>query len=131
MQRYWFSDVVASKPRVPMCVNAAAARSYLLRFTTITDLMLAGRTEAQMNQTIAAAIDKKELPAMESGAMCHMLSKQGNGGNTVPHWPSHLMFFFSDTDPATWGANLPGSPIFAVPDPMEHLTQFVIVVQRW
>jgi hypothetical protein len=133
--RSWTSAADAEfwnpKVRVPMCVNAAAARSYLLRFTKITDLMLAGRTEAQMNETIAAAIDKKQLPAMESGAMCYMLSKQGYGGDTVPHWPSHLMGFFSDTDPATWGANLPGSPIFAVADPMEHLTQFVIVVQRW
>ena len=32
------------KVRVPMCVNAAAARSYLLRITKITDLGLAGRT---------------------------------------------------------------------------------------
>ena len=119
------------KVRVPMCVNAAAARTYLLRITKITELALAGHPLAQVNEAIAAAIAKKELPAMESGAMCYMMSKQGYGGDSAPHWPSHLMFFYSDTDPAIWGANLPGSPIIAVADPMEHLTQFVIPTQRW
>jgi hypothetical protein len=119
------------KVRVPMCVNAAAARTYLLRITKITELALAGHPPAQVNEAIAAAIAKKELPAMESGAMCYMMSKQGYGGDSAPHWPSHLMFFYSDTDPAIWGANLPGSPVIAVADPMEHLTQFVIPTQLW
>ncbi|MGB7434245.1 MAG: hypothetical protein WBR26_01175 [Candidatus Acidiferrum sp.] len=117
--------------RVPMCVNAPAAHSYLLRITRITELILAGHTQAQMTAAIAAAIEKKELPPMEPGAMCYMMSKEGYGGATVPHWPSHLMFFYSDTDPAIWGANLPGSPVFGVTDTEEHLTQFVVVVQRW
>jgi hypothetical protein len=60
-----------------------------------------------------------------------MMGKQGYGGDTLPHWPSHLMFFYSDTEPATWGANLPGSPVIAVADPTEHLTQFVIPVGHW
>jgi hypothetical protein len=133
--RSWTSaadaDFLDPKVRVPMCVNAAAARSYLLRITRIAELILAGRTKAQMEETIAAAVEKKELPPMEPGAMCYMMSKQGFGGNTVPHWPSHLMFFFSDTDLAAWGANLPGSPVVGMADPSEHLTQFVIPTQRW
>jgi hypothetical protein len=68
---------------------------------------------------------------MESGAMCYMMGKEGYGGDVIPHWPPHLMFFFSDTDPATWGANLPGSPVFAAVDSLEHLTQFVIPVGHW
>jgi len=133
--RSWTSAADADfwdpKVRVPMCVNAAAAHSYLLRITRITALALAGHTLAQVNEAIAAALDKKGLPPMESGAMCYMMSKLGFGGDTLPHWPSHLMFFYSDTDPAIWGANLPGSPVFAVADPMEHLTQFVVPVHRW
>ena len=124
-------DFWSPKVRVPMCVNAAAARSYLLRITKITEMALAGHTLAQVNEAIAAAIAKKELPPMESGAMCYMMSKQGYGGDSAPHWPSHLMFFYSDIDPAIWGANLPGSPVIAVADPMEHLTQFVIPTQKW
>ena len=117
--------------RVPMCVNAAAARTYLLRVTRITDLALEGHSLAQVNDTIAAALARNELPPMEPGAMCYMMSKLGYGGDSAPHWPSHLMFFYSDTDPAIWGANLPGSPVIAVADPLEHLTQFVITTQRW
>jgi hypothetical protein len=125
------ADYWNPKVRVPICVNAAAARTYLLRITKITDLALAGQTPAQVNEAIAAALARKELPPMEPGAMCYMMSKQGYGGDSAPHWPSHLMFFYSDTDPAIWGANLPGSPIIAVADPLEHLTQFVIPTQRW
>ena len=119
------------KVRVPLCMNAAAGRTYLLRITKITDLTLAGRTLGQVNEAIAAAIEKKELPPMEPGAMCYMMGKQGYGGDVAPHWPAHLMFFYSDTDPAIWGANLPGSPVVAVADPLEHLTQFVIATHRW
>ena len=133
--RSWTSTVDAEfwnpKVRVPACVNAAAARSYLLRVTKETEWGLAGRTPAQMNEAIAAAILRKELPPMEPGAMCYMMSKEGYGGDSVPHWPSHLMFFFSGTDLASWGANLPGSPVIGVSDSVEHLTQFVVVVQRW
>jgi hypothetical protein len=119
------------KVRVPMCVNAPAARSYLVRVTKETEWGLAGHTQAQMNAAIPVALASKELPPMEPGAMCYMMGKQGYGGDSAPHWPSHLMFFYSDTDPAIWGANLPGSPIVAVADPTEHLTQFVIPVQKW
>lgn len=119
------------KVRVPMCVNAPAARTYLLAIMKITDLGLVGRTPAQVNEAIANAIAKKELPAMDPAAMCYMTGKQGYGGDVVPHWPPHLMFFYSDTDPAAWGANLPGSPVMGIADPMFHLTQFVIAVERY
>lgn len=133
--RSWTSTVDAEfwnpKVRVPMCVNAVAARSYLLRIAKITKLALAGNTLVQVNEAMAVAVASKELPPMASGAMCYMMSRQGYGGDTVPHWPSHLMFFYSDTNPAIWGANLPGSPVIAVTDPTEHLTQFVIPTQKW
>ena len=119
------------KVRVPLCVNAPAARTYLVAITKITDLALAGRNLAQVNEAIANAIAKKELPAMEPGAMCYMTGKEGYGGDVLPHWPPHLMFFYSDTDPAIWGANQPGSPIIGFADPLFHLTQFVIAVERY
>jgi hypothetical protein len=135
VERSWTSapdpDFWNPKVRVPICFNAAAARSFLLRNLKRTDLILAGRTQAQTDEIIAAAVDKKELPAMEPGAMCYMLSKQGYGGDSVKHWPPHLMFYFSQTDPAAWGANLPGSPVVAMSDAREHLTEFVVAVQRW
>jgi hypothetical protein len=135
VERSWTSapdpDFWNPKVRTPICFNAAAARSYLLRNLKRTDLILAGRTKAQVDETIVAAVDKKELPAMEPGAMCYMMSKQGYGGDSVKHWPAHLMFFYSQTDPATWGAGLPDSPILGLNDTREHLTTFAIAVQRW
>jgi hypothetical protein len=135
VERSWTSapdpDFWNPKVRTPICLNAAAARSYLPRTIKRTDLILAGRTKAQTDAAIVAAVDKKELPAMEPGAMCYMMSKQGYGGDTVKHWPSHLMFYYSQTDPATWGAGLPGSPILAMNDTREHLTIFAVAVQRW
>jgi hypothetical protein len=119
------------KVRVPICMNSPAARTYLLAITKITDLALAGRNLAQVNEAIADATAKKELPAMESGAMCYMTGKQGYGGDVAAHWPPHLMFFFSDTDPAIWGANQSGSPVIGIADPLSHLTQFVIAVERY
>jgi hypothetical protein len=125
------ADFWNPKVRVPMCVNAAAARSYLLRMTKETEWGLAGRTQAQMTESITAAMAKKELQPMEPGAMCYMMGKEGYGGDSNPHWPSHLMFFYTDADLASWGANLPGSPVVGMSDPVEHLTQFVVPVQRW
>jgi hypothetical protein len=60
-----------------------------------------------------------------------MMPKQGYAGDSAEHWPPHLMFYFSQTDPAIWGAGLPGSPILAASDDHEHVTMFAIGVQRW
>jgi len=135
VERSWTSaadpDFWNAKVRTPICYNAAGARSVLVRNTKRTDLILAGRTQAQVDEAIVAAVANKEFPAMEPGAICFMMSKQGYGGDSVAHWPSHLMFYVSLTDPATWGAGLPGSPILAMSDTQEHVTTFVIGVQRW
>ena len=71
VERSWTStadpDFWNSKVRTPICYNAAGARSVLLRNIKRTDLIMAGRTKAQTDETIVAAVDKKELPAMEPG----------------------------------------------------------------
>jgi hypothetical protein len=135
VERSWTSGPDAEfwnpNVRTPICYSPAAARSYLPRIIKRTDLILAGRTKAQTDEAIVAAVNTKQLPAMEPGALCYMMSKQGYGGESVKHWPPHLMFYSSETDPATWGAGLPGSPIFASSDTSEHLTEFVVAVQRW
>jgi hypothetical protein len=135
VERSWTSapdaDFWNPKVRTPICYNPAAAHSLLPRNIKRTDLILAGNTKTQTDQTIVAAVDKKELPAMEPGAMCYMMSKQGYGGDSIRHWPPHLMFYFSQTNPSSWGANLPGSPILASNHTSEHLTEFVVAVQRW
>ena len=119
------------KLRGPICFNAAAARTYLPRTIKKTDLILAGRTKAQMVEAVEAAIDKKELPPMEPGAMCYMMSKQGYLNDTAGHWHPHLMFFVSQGDPAAWGADLPGSPVISANDTWESLITFMVPVRKW
>src|SRR6202453_3451364 len=63
------------KLRGPLCLNAAAARTYLPFTIKKTEWVLAGQSKAQMFDNIKAALDKKELPMQEPGAMCYMLSK--------------------------------------------------------
>lgn len=135
VERSWTStadpDFWDPRVRTPICWNAAAARSVLVRNIKRTELILAGRTQAQTDASIITAVDKKELPEVESGAMCYMMSKQGFGGDSVPHWPSHLMFYFPLTEPASWGANLPGSPLIGISNPAERATVFVVAVGQW
>lgn len=135
VERSWTStadpDFWNPKVRTPICYNAEAMRTYLPRNLKRTELILAGQTKAQVDEAIITSVDKKEFPTIAPGAMCYMMSKQGYGGDSVAHWPSHVMFFYSQFDPASWGANLPNSPVFAVSDDREHLTMFAIGVQHW
>ena len=119
------------KLRSPICFNAAAARSYLPRVMRKTELILAGDTKAQMIEAIVASIDKKELPGMESGAMCYMLSKQGYLSDRDGHWHPHLMFFVPLSEAKAWGADLLGSPIIGAPDATERVTVFLVPVSKW
>jgi hypothetical protein len=119
------------KLRAAICFNPPAVRSYLLITLKKTELVLAGQSKAQMFNSIKDAFDKKELPTMESGAMCYMLSRQSYLNDRDGHWHPHLMFFAPQTDTATWGANLPGSPILASGDPEDRLVVFLIPVAKW
>src|SRR5712692_3074210 len=119
------------KLRAPMCLNPPATRSYLPLTIRKTELVLAGQSKAQMFDSIKAAFEKKELPMPESGAMCYMMSKQQYLGDRNGHWHPHLMFFVQQTDAATWGADLPGSPVLAIDDPPDRLTIFLIPVRKW
>jgi hypothetical protein len=82
VQRSWaggFDDPEFWNPtlRAPICFNPPAVRSYLPLILKKTDLVLAGRSKAQMIEMIGAAIEKKELPSIVPGAMGYMLSEQG------------------------------------------------------
>jgi len=119
------------KLRSPICLNAPAARTFLPLIIAKTKLALAEKSRAQISDAIGAALDKKELPALEPGAMSYMMSKDGYVGDQVGHWHPHLMFFVPLTDVKSWGASLPGSPIFGGEDAPERLTIFMVPVGRW
>jgi hypothetical protein len=119
------------KGRAPICMNAPAARSYLPRAIKKTELVLAGRSKAQVFEAIAAAVAKKELPEMEAGSMCYMLSKQGYLGDKAGHWHPHLMFFVPQTEAVAWGAGLSGSPVLSFDQSVERMTTFLVPVRVW
>jgi hypothetical protein len=119
------------KVRGAICFNPAGARSQIPITLKKTELVLAGRSAAQMAESVQAAFDKKELSTPESGAMCYMMSKQAYLSDRDGHWHPHLMFFVPETDTAAWGANLPGSPILGVKDALDRLILFLIPVAEW
>jgi hypothetical protein len=119
------------KLRGAICFNPAAVRSYVPITLKKTELILAGRSKAQMFETIKDAFDRKELPMQEPGALAYMLSKQSYLDDKAGHWHPHLMFFVPQTDAVSWGADLPGSPILASIDPQDRMTVFLIPVGKW
>ncbi len=136
VQRSWTAgiddpDFWNPKLRAPICFNPPAVRSYLPQTIRKTEWILAGRSKAQMFEDLKTALDKKELPSQESGAMCYMMSKQAYLSDRAGHWHPHLMFFLPLTDSAAWGADLPGSPIIGAKDMQGRLTVFLIPVAQW
>jgi len=120
------------KIRGPLCFNPPAARTYLPITIARTRLALAGKSENEIRDAILSALDKKELPALESGAMSYMLSKNGYLGDSAGgHWHPHLMFWAERTDPKSWGAGLSGSPMLATEEIPGRLTIFMIPVEKW
>ena len=119
------------KVRAPHCFNPAAARTFAPIFLMKTKLVLAGKSKAEIVAATTAAFDKKELPALEPGAMVYMMSKQQYLNDEGMSWHPHLMFFVSGDAAKSWGADLPGSPILAANDPEERATIFMVVVGKW
>jgi hypothetical protein len=136
VERGWAADTGNSdfwnpNLRGPLCLNPAAARSvepiYLMR----TKLILAGKSKAEMLAATDAAFDKKELSALEPGAMCYMLSKKQYLGDGPKAWHPHLMFFVSGDAAKSWGADQSDSPVMAANFPEEKLTIFMVVLDNW
>jgi hypothetical protein len=119
------------KVRAPHCFNPPAAKTFLPIFLMKTKLVLAGKSKPEIVAAIATALDKKELPALEPGAMCFMLSKQQYLNDRGKSWHPHLMFFVPGDAAKSWGADLPGSPVIAAADPQERATIFMVVVGKW
>jgi hypothetical protein len=139
VERSWMSpfdktDFWDPKIRGPICYNPAAVRSILPYTINRTKLVLAGLSKAQMKERIKDAVSKRELPIPEAGAMSYMMARGGNLGDSVGHWHPHLMFHVPKTDGASWGADLPGSPVLLDDDHLdvpEPETIFLVPVGRW
>ena len=125
------TDFWNPKVRAPICFNPPAARTFVPIYLMKTKLVLAGKSKAEIVQATAAALDKKELPELEPGAMCYMLSKQQYLNDRGKRWHPHLMFLVAGQAANSWGANLPDSPVMAADDPEERVTILMVWVSRW
>jgi hypothetical protein len=143
VERSWMSPFDSTefwnwKMRGPICYNPEAARTVLLYTLQRTEMALSGLTKSQMLDRTKAAVAQKQLPAPEPGSMSYMMSKHGDLGDAVGPWISHLMFYAPKNDGAkdgaSWGADLPASPVIldtshrVVPEPE---TIFMVPVAHW
>jgi hypothetical protein len=127
------------KVRGAGCYNPQAARSVLPIAYLRAKMALAGLSPAQMADGMKAAYAKKELPPVEQGAMCFMMSKQTyltDKGITSDgaHNMAHVMFFTSLMDTANWGANLDNSPILLNPQFNGHpepVEVYMVLTGAW
>ncbi len=119
------------KVRAPICFNPAAAKTFAPTFLMKTKLVLAGKSKTEIVSATASALDSKELPALEPGAMCYMMSKQQYLNDRGMRWHPHLMMFVPGDAAKSWGANQADSPIIAANDPEERVTIMMIWVSNW
>ena len=124
-------------PRIrgPLCLNPPAARSVLPITYKRTEMILDGKSKAQIIDALKAAYENKELPPLEPGAMSYMMSKdQYLTDNGDHHWMAHLMFYTPLMDGAVWGADLPKSPVMLNPQfsgAPEPIDVFMVPAGRW
>lgn len=119
------------KVRAPICFNAAATRTVLPEYLQRSQWVLAGQDLPAIRAQTKAAIASGAIGAPAMGAMCYMMSKQGYLNDKAGHWHPHLMYFLPKTDVASWGANLPGSPMLAFVGMDEPVTVFFAPVPAW
>lgn len=131
MNRFDSPEYWNPKNRSPICFNPAAARSVLPITYLRTNLVLAGKSKAEIRESINAAIAKKELPAVEPGAMCYMMSKNAYLTDNDGHNLAHLMFFTGIVDGAALGADLPGSPVILFKSDPESVSGFIVGTGMW
>jgi hypothetical protein len=119
------------KMRAPHCFNAAATRTFAPIYLRKTKLVLAGKSPKEIAAAIASALDRKELPALEPGAMAYMMSKQQYLDDQGMSWHPHAMFFFAGDMAKSWAADLSDSPVMAANDPQERVTILFVLADKW
>jgi hypothetical protein len=119
------------KMRAPHCFNRQAARSFAPIYLMKTRLVLAAKSKPQIALAMASALDKKELPALEPGAMAYMMSKQQYLNDRGKSWHPHTMFFSPGDMTKSWAADDPNSPVMMANDPEERVTILLVLADKW
>jgi hypothetical protein len=128
-RRFW-----TPKSRGPGCFNPPAARSIVPIILKRNELALAGHSKAEIASAMKTALEKNELPALEPGAMCYMMSHDQRLGDGTGPWVPHLMIYVPKMDTAAWGSDQDGSPVYlnaqfnGAPEPV---TVFMVEVNEW
>jgi len=103
------------KVRAAACLNRQAARSMLPIALLRSRMVMAGRSKEEILSALKAAFEKKQLPDLESDAMCYMMSKPSYLTDEDGHNLPHLMWYTALTDAKDWGSGAAGSPVMAAP----------------
>ena len=134
MSQWDFPEFWNPKMRGPICFNPAAARSVLPFTYKRTEMILAGLPKDQIIERLKQVVAKKEVPALEPGAMCYMMSREQYLGDAGVHWHPHLMIYGPRSNSADWGSDLAGVPVYLneqFRDSPEPLGVFMVVVDQW
>jgi hypothetical protein len=98
-------------------------------------MILAGAQPAAIREQLKQMVAKHEVPALEPGAMCYMMSRQQYLSDTGQHhWHPHLMIYGPRPNGADWGSDLDGVPVYMNPqfhDSPEQFGVFMVVVDQW
>lgn len=126
------------KGRGPVCYNPPASRSVLSYDYARAKLVLSGLTKSQMYARLTVIVAKNALPTPEPGSMSYMMSKQQYLNDDAGNWRPHLMFHVPKADGAnagaSWGANLPDSPVLMDSDHKlspEPEALFFVPLAKW
>lgn len=138
VERGWMSPSDAPefwnpKLRGPICFNPPAARSILPITYKRTEMVLAGRTKAEIIEGNKSAFEKGELPPLEPGAMSYMMSKKAYLTDGGDHNLAHLMFYTPLLDGKVWGADMPNSPVMLNPQfkGAQPIDVFIVPTRNW
>ena len=119
------------KIRGPLCYNPPAVHSILPMTFKRTEMVLAGQSKDQIMEGIKIFV-KKELPALEPGALTYMMSKEAYLTDSDGHNMAHLMFYTPLVDKTVWGSDLPKSPVILNPQfEQEGLDVFMVLTGMW
>ena len=119
------------KMRAPHCFNAQASKSFAVIYFMKTKLVLAGKSPTEIGHAVKTALDNKELPALEPGAMAYMMSRQQYLNDQGKAWHPHTMFFSPGDMTKSWAADDPNSPVMRANDPEERVTILFVLADNW
>jgi hypothetical protein len=104
--------------------------------------LLAGHSMKEIIDSVETAFRKKELPALEPGAMSYMMSKAAYLTDDDGHNMAHVMLYVPFRNGTDWGAGLPKSPVDSSsfwypgvanpkPNSLPPIEVFTVRVPKW